>query len=304
MNEAIIIHGGCGNFDLSDLLEKERLEAQKNGLEKAITHAWERLLRGASALDVAVDVVEVLECDPSFNAGIGAAIGQDGHIALDASVMEGDSLGFGAVAGLREFACAARIAKEVMEESPAPFLIGQSATSFARNRGHEPLLEASFYTPYQLTCFKKESANPAYSPAKFGTVGSVVKDSSGSIAACTSTGGYTCKPYGRVGDSCVIGAGTYADSRFGGASCTGYGEQIIKTGLARFIIDAMRFQGIDAKAATELGVGELSRLRNGFGAVIAIDARSRIGWSCTEKFLPRAFMRSELGSPCVELRAE
>lgn len=299
---SLIIHGGSWSYDLNDPMEKQHLQEQQEGLKKIIAEGWDLLTSGLSAIDVVEKTINMLEMNPAFNAGIGAAIGMHGQIELDASIMDGRTLACGAVASLVQIPNAISVARTVMDKTRNVFLVGRGANVFAKKHGFTILPKKSFYTPYQRHWLKKvKEQKPISQEVKVshGTVGVVAMDKLGALAAGTSTGGMTGKLLGRVGDSPFIGAGTYADSAAGAASATGYGEQIIKVGLTKFAIDLIRFKGYSAQKACEEAVYILSKLKDGLGGLILIDNKGKIGMYGNEN-LPRAYMSTEMKEPVVE----
>lgn len=213
---AIIVHGGCGDVEQSSI--PERLQAVK----EAAQAGWKLLLQGASAIDAVEAAVLVLEDNPLFNAGIGSALNSEGRVEVDAAIMDGATLNTGAVAAVTGVANPIHLARLVMEVGPHVLLVGRGAEQFARSRGiPECDLE------HMVTVPRRQQWEDAH-----GTVGACACDGLGRLAAATSTGGSFNKMPGRVGDSPIIGCGTYADGRVG-ISCTGNGEQIIRMTLAR-----------------------------------------------------------------------
>lgn len=298
---SIIIHGGCGTFDQGDRIEEEHQKQQKKGLYKIIGNAWDLIEKGQDAIDIVEKTIQLFEDDPSFNAGIGAAIGKDKQIELDASIMDGKNLDCGAVAGVTGYKNPILIARKVLDLTPHAFLIGAGANEFAKKNHFKKTPIQNFYTPYQLYWWKniKNGQYGKKNKQTKGTVGVVVRDKKGNIAAGTSTGGLTNKMKGRVGDSPLIGAGTYADNRYGGASATGYGEQIIKISMTKFAVDVIRFRKVKAQEASEMAINELGRLKNGKGGIIILDKDGNIGAYTNEKFLPRAYMSNTMHNPKV-----
>lgn len=298
---AIIIHGGCGTYDLNFDLDAAHLAEQEKAMAPIIEKGWAALTSGADALDVAEQLVNLLELSPHFNAGIGGAIGEDGIVSLDASIMHGDSLAAGAVAGLVGFPRAVSAAKGVMQKSPHVMLIGDGANEFAGSLGLEKIDPREFHTPYQLHWWNKLTSFSVEAGPSKGTVGAVVRDSSGTIVAATSTGGMTRKLKGRVGDSPIIGAGTYADSLVGGVSCTGYGEQILRAGLAKTVLDLVEFRNLPIGEASREAISRMGRLPKGLGGLIAIDAKGEIAFAGNESHMSRAYMSDRMNAPKVEL---
>lgn len=300
MTRSIIIHGGCSSYDLSFTLDVEHLASQQQAMSPIIEEGWSLLKSGASALDVAERLVNLLELSPYFNAGIGGAIGEDGVVSLDASIMNGDTLAAGAVAGLIGYPRAVSAARGVMERSPHVFLIGDGASEFAGSMALERIEPKEFHTPYQLHWWNKLTSFSSDTAPSKGTVGAVVRDAQGTIVAATSTGGMTRKLKGRVGDSPIIGAGTYADSRVGGVSCTGYGEQILRSALAKTVVDLVEFKGIPITQAVKEALARMQQLKNGLGGLIALDAEGNIAFAGNESHMSRAYMSDSMNEPVVE----
>jgi len=232
---AIAIHGGAGT-----LSRKNMSPAQENdyiaGLGAALDAGHAVLAGGASSLDATVAAVRVLEDNPLFNAGRGAVLNADGTAELDASVMDGRTLGAGAVTGLQHVRNPIELARLVMDKSPHVMLVGAGAEEFARLQGVEMVSNEYFRTParqHQLERSLRGHVARENELEAFGTVGAVALDSAGNVAAATSTGGMTGKRWGRVGDSPVIGAGTYANNAGCAVSATGHGEYFIRAPRSR-----------------------------------------------------------------------
>ncbi len=246
MKYAIAIHGGAGSSpnQYSDEANQQRRESLKTALTKGV----EILDSGGSSLDAVEAVIQILEDDPQFNAGKGAVFNADGSHELDASIMDGSSLSCGAVAGVSHVKNPIKLARLVMTETPHVLLSGPGAEAFARQQAVDWVEPSYFDTPaakaslerYKQRLEKKTGAHdagPAMGTAsepewKIGTVGCVALDVNGNLAAGTSTGGMTYKKFGRVGDSPVVGAGTYADNATCAVSGTGIGEQYIRNAVA------------------------------------------------------------------------
>ena len=237
------------------------LEAEyRSGLREALDAGHAALAQGGSALDAVIAALVLLEDNPLFNAGRGAALNADGLCELDASIMDGRTLAAGAVAGLRHIRNPIRLARDVMERSPHVLMIGDGAERFAAEGDHPTVPNVYFQTERRREQLKEVQAAARALPAhqsppelddnhaappspehKWGTIGCVALDASGHLAAGTSTGGMTNKKYGRVGDSPIIGAGTYADNRDCAVSATGDGEYFIRAGVARSICLGLRW---------------------------------------------------------------
>lgn len=268
---AIAIHGGAGALAPADLTP-ERERAYRQGLERALRAGFDVLSAGGASLDAVVEAVKALEDDPLFNAGRGAVLNAAGVAELDASLMDGRDLRAGAVAGLRHVRSPIELARRVMEHSPHVMLAGPGAEEFALEQGMTPVPNSHFITERRQRELQKHLAGLAAAGEEslMGTVGAVALDQHGNLAAATSTGGTTGKRYGRVGDSPIIGAGTYAANDCCAVSATGHGEYFIRAAVAHEIASLMRYRGLDvAAAADEVVMRQLVRL-GGEGGVIAI----------------------------------
>ena len=268
---AIAIHGGAGALAPADLTP-ERERAYRQGLERALRAGFDVLSAGGASLDAVVEAVKALEDDPLFNAGRGAVLNAAGVAELDASLMDGRDLRAGAVAGLRHVRSPIELARRVMEHSPHVMLAGPGAEEFALEQGMTPVPNSHFITERRQRELQKHLAGLAAAGEEslMGTVGAVALDQHGNLAAATSTGGTTGKRYGRVGDSPIIGAGTYAANDCCAVSATGHGEYFIRAAVAHEIASLMRYRGLDvAAAADEVVMRQLVRL-GGEGGAIAI----------------------------------
>ncbi|MET1081723.1 MAG: isoaspartyl peptidase/L-asparaginase [Burkholderiales bacterium] len=266
---AIAVHGGAGTLPRAELTPAKR-QAFRAGLEAALRAGYAQLERGAGSLDAVVAAVRVLEDDPLFNAGRGAVYAANGNLELDASLMDGATLRAGAVAGVRHVRSPIELAWRVLEHSPHVMLTGQGAEEFALEQGMAPVPNSFFATDHRRRELERAlHGEPAGPESLTGTVGAVALDAHGNLAAATSTGGLTAKRWGRVGDSPIIGAGTYAANDACAVSATGHGEYFIRLAAAHEIAALMRYRalGVAEAASTVLRrVGELG----GYGGVIAI----------------------------------
>ncbi len=273
------IHGGAGTLPRAEMsVERERL--YRAGLAEALEIGFAVLGRGGSSLDAVTRAVAQLEDNPLFNAGHGAVFTLDGHNELDASIMDGTTLKAGAVCGVTHVKNPVELARAVMDHSEYVLLCGSGAEEFALARGFQLVPRSYFFTAARWAQLERiRGGDRDVSPltiSHVGTVGAVALDSHGRLAAATSTGGMTGKRYGRVGDSPIIGAGTYADDRTCAVSATGHGEVFIRAAVAHDICARMRFGGRElAVAVREVVLDELPAL-GGEGGVIAIDARGHI----------------------------
>ena len=280
---AIAIHGGSGTLNKEDF-SPEREQEVRQTLENAVRAGHAILSAGGTSLDAITRAITLLEDSPHFNAGKGAVFNSEGKNELDASIMDGASLDAGAVAAVHNVRNPVLLARAVMTASPHVMLMGEGAEKFGRQHGIEFEDDAYFYTEYRWQQLQKAQASPdpsasflSESPDHwFSTVGAVALDSQGNLAAATSTGGMTNKQWGRVGDSPIIGAGTYADNRSCAVSATGHGEYFIRATVARNICSRVELQGQDlGQAANEVVMGQLVEM-GGSGGVIAVDRQGQI----------------------------
>ena len=291
----LAIHGGAGTLPRAEMSgEMER--KYRSGLAAALDAGYALLQRGGTSLDAVTRAVTVLEDNPLFNAGLGAVFTLDGRNELDAAIMDGGSLKAGAVCGVTHIRNPIELARTVMEHSEYVMLSGAGAEEFALTRGIALVPRSYFYTPErwrQLERIRSGDAGlSALTISHVGTVGAVALDGAGRLAAATSTGGMTGKRYNRIGDSPIIGAGTYADDRSCAVSATGHGEVFIRAAVAHDICSRMRFGGRTLSTAVrEVVLEELPALR-GEGGVIAIDRHGKISMEFNSEGMFRASRRS------------
>ena len=277
---AIALHGGAGTIERGAM--SEELEATYRAfLDDAITRGYEELREGRSGLDVVVGIIQMMEDSPLFNAGRGAVYTWEGTHELDASIMHGENLDAGAVAGVSTVKSPIALARAVMEDSPHVMLAGAGAEAFALERGLKPVPAEYFATERRREALEayKSNEQAGLKPEadhKFGTVGVAVLDQTGNLVAGTSTGGMTGKRWGRVGDSPVIGAGTYADNRSCAVSATGHGEYFIRHTVARDICARMQFGGVTLEEAASTVVMEELVAAEGEGGIVAVDPAGRV----------------------------
>jgi L-asparaginase / beta-aspartyl-peptidase len=281
MTEVVIaVHGGAGR-------PPPDREAAKQGVAAAVDAGHAELTAGGSALDAVVAAVEVLEDDPQFNAGRGAALTEDAQVELDASIMSGRDRAAGAVAAVHGVRHPVRAARAVLDEGRHVLLVGLAATDYARNTGLELLPDEWFITDDQRRRLER-----AHEVAAEGTVGAVALDSRGHLAAATSTGGIARQHRGRVGDSPLIGAGTWADDETVAVSCTGDGEAIIRSAMAHEVEALLRHGGRPVAEAAEEALAVLSRC-GGTGGLIAVSADGSVTARCTTVAMPHAWRVGE-----------
>jgi L-asparaginase / beta-aspartyl-peptidase len=281
---AIVLHGGAGTI-LKENLSPELEQAYLHILDSAITQGYALLQDGVPAADVVVAVIMILEDSPLFNAGKGAVFTHEGRNELDASFMDGATLNAGAVAGVTTVKNPILLARAVMEKSPHVMMTGAGAEHFAAEQGIELVDPSYFYVQSRYDALQRikneekiQLDHDAKQPrdAKFGTVGCVALDVNGNIVAGTSTGGMTNKRWNRVGDSPIIGAGTYANNKTCGVSATGWGEFFIRGVVAYDISALMEYKGLPLKDAAERVIMEKLPALGGDGGVVALDAQGNV----------------------------
>jgi beta-aspartyl-peptidase (threonine type) len=276
----LVIHGGAGVIEKAKMTpEKDR--AIRAALDKSLQAGSAILASGGTALDAVEASVRVLEDDPNFNAGKGAVFTWEGTNELDASIMDGRTRAAGAVTGVSTTRNPISLARAVMEKSKHVFLSDDGADQFAREQGLQQVPPEYFATPErrrQLEDMKANNLSALEVEYKYGTVGAVALDTHGHVAAATSTGGMTGKRWGRIGDSPIIGAGTYADDRACAVSATGWGEFFIRVGVTHEICARVRLRGVTAQQAADAVMAEVKAL-GGDGGVIAVTPKGEMVYS-------------------------
>jgi beta-aspartyl-peptidase (threonine type) len=285
---SLIVHGGAG-AEPADGRDELR-----DGVRAATDAGWRVLAGGGRALDAVETAVRVLEDHPRFNAGRGSALTSAGTVEVDASIMEGDRLRCGAVAAVARIANPVTLARRVMDDGRHVLIVGDGALAFARSVGVPECDPETLVTDRE----RRLQAEAARTPVGGGTVGAVALDRHGTIAAATSTGGRRGKLPGRVGDSPLIGCGTYADSTVGGVSCTGEGEAIIRVVLGRRALDWLK-EADDPGYAARVAVDLLVEEGGGQGGLILLDWRGRAGYAHSTPFMSVAWMSPALTAPQV-----
>lgn len=269
---AIIVHGGAGP------IKDDSLRARLEGCEAAASAGWKILQGGGSSLDAVEAAVVVLEDNPLFNAGTGSTLNSLGKIEMDAGIMEGSLLRAGAVAAVSGIKNPIQLARRVMEDSPHIMLAGEGALMFARQIGFPECAPEALVVDAETK--RWEHAH--------GTVGCVAFDANGKLAAATSTGGIFNKLPGRVGDSPLIGCGTYAN-QYGAVSCTGQGEAILRVVMARDATQLLQ-DGIDPVAAARMAVDTLQELTGSTAGIILIDRYGKIGYARNTTHMPMCWI--------------
>ncbi|MGQ0532486.1 MAG: isoaspartyl peptidase/L-asparaginase family protein [Caulobacteraceae bacterium] len=325
---SIVVHGGAGVIERANLTSE--MEAQyRAAMQRALTTGGSILDGGGSSLDAVEAVIREMEDDPLFNAGRGAVFTAEGRNELDASIMDGRNRGAGAVAGLTRTRHPISAARAVMERSRHVMLIGEGAEAFARSQNLEEVEPSYFFTERRWGQLERELRNrnlpipsrPAGAPPapraaneafpddhQFGTVGVVALDSNGNIAAGASTGGTTAKQWGRVGDTPVIGAGTYAQNSVCGVSATGTGEFFIRVGVARDICARMELGDESAQQAADHVIAEVGATTGndgaaGDGGVIVLDGNGGHAWAMNTSGMYRAH-QSAGSEPVIQIFAD
>lgn len=283
---AIVIHGGAGTI-LPKNMTPEREASIRSAMSEALAAGEEVLSSGGSAADAVEVTIHILEDSPHFNAGKGAVFTHEGTNSLDASFMTGHDRQAGAVAGVTNIKNPISLARAVLDHSEHVMLSGKGAEDFALSRGMDTISADWFYTEsrYQSLqrVIEREAAGNSSTGAilnapdsKYGTVGCVALDRSGNLAAGTSTGGMTNKRYDRIGDSPVIGAGTFADNTSCGVSCTGHGEYFIRWAVAHDVHARMSYAGASLEEAANAVIHDVLAEVGGSGGLIALDRNGNI----------------------------
>jgi beta-aspartyl-peptidase (threonine type) len=277
----LMVHGGCGAMRPGGLDPGED-SAARAGLNAALDAGESILAGGGSALDAVETAARVLEDDPVFNAGRGSALNYEGGIDLDAAIMDGATRDAGAVAGVRTIRCPISLARAVMEKTPHVLLSFGGAEEFAASLGFETVDNRWFETAERRAQLEKVLAAGGKFDAdvKYGTIGAVAVDEAGHVAAATSTGGLTAKRWGRIGDSPLIGAGTYADDRSAAVSATGSGEYFMRAVAAHQVAERVRLGGASLQQAVDDTLADIKAL-GGTGGLIAVGPSGEAAWGFT-----------------------
>ena len=278
---AIIVHGGAGRVRI------EELSLRLEGCKEAALAGWQILKQNGSALDAAEATVVALEDNPLFNAGTGSTFNSLGKVEMDAAIMQGETLSVGAVAAVQNIKNPIKLARRVLEDGRHVLLVGEGARLFAREIGFPECPTEALVVEAEQKRWKE----------KHGTVGCVALDNQGKIAVGTSTGGIFDKLSGRVGDSPLPGCGTYADE-YGGISCTGHGEGIIRIVMAKSALEFLR-HGADPLTAANQALNLLAKKTAGTAGLIIIDRQGRIGYARNTPCMPVCFITNNKGAETV-----
>ena len=295
-NYAIAIHGGAGTI-LRSSMTTERELAYKTALKTALAEGEKILAAGGTVLDAVETAVGSLEDNPLFNAGKGSVFTHEGKHEMDASIMCGKTLMAGAVAGIEKIKNPVSFARLVMDKTEHVFLSGKGAMDFAEKMKVEQLPDEYFFTQQRFDQLNEiretDKMQMDHTDKKFGTVGAVALDNQGNIAAATSTGGMTNKKFGRVGDSPMIGSGTYANNTTCAISCTGHGEFFIRSVVAYDVSCLMEYKNLSLQQACEKVVQDKLVKLGGEGGLIAIDKTGNIEMAFNSEGMYRGFKKQD-----------
>ena len=292
MTLAIIVHGGAKT------ISEDKVAANNAGCLAAVEAGWAVLTKGGTAAEAVEAAIRVLETDQTFNAGLGATLNSNGEVELDAAMMEGATLGWGAVAAVQGVRHPISAARKIMDEKPR-FLVARSAERFAADNGLEMCKKEDLIADEQWHEWKEEQEvldRP-------NTVGCVALDANGTLVAGTSTGGTTGQPAGRVGDTALVGSGLYADGKLGACSTTGDGESIIPVVLAKTAIDLLAVEQHPDEAAQK-AIETLKSKVKGEAGCILIDRQGQVGWAYNSQDMACGYMTTELDKPAVFTKKE
>jgi beta-aspartyl-peptidase (threonine type) len=309
MPSAIIVHGGA--WDIPVALHADHLA----GCRAAAAAGWNALAAGGSALDAVEAAIRIMEDHPVFDAGRGSHLNAEGVVELDAGMMDGATLRAGAVAAVRHIANPITLARHILHDSPHVFLVADGAERFARGAGMGLCDQEELVVPRERALWEQKRAEsaPASPGIVFGaavknkaaadTVGAVALDDSGNLAVGNSTGGTFYKAPGRVGDTPIIGCGLYADNMLGAAACTGWGEQIMKTVLAKTTVDQIALLR-SAREAARVAIAYFKHRIGGLGGVICVSPDGQIGLAHSTPYLAHAYRDASMADFAVGLRMD
>ncbi len=298
---SLIIHGGA--WDIPDA----EVEAHRNGCLHALKIGWKILHSDGTAIDAVEQAVRTMENDPTFDAGYGSHLNLLGQVELDASIMSGKTLKCGAVVAVHRIRNPITLARLIMAESEHILFVGEGAERYAKENGIELCKPEELNTKRELDRWvalqlrkdykTKDAFNKRKRPSD--TVGAVALDKDGNICAGTSTGGTMNKYPGRIGDSPLIGCGTYADNEVGGVSTTGWGEAMIKVVMAKTVIDLMDVNGGNPQEAATKGIEILHHKVDGFGGVVVMNKHGKLGFAYNTPRMALAYFNARMSEPFV-----
>jgi len=304
---SLMVHGGAGALD--NVKDNKTALRYLESIRQVLEHGRNVMELGGSALQAVEACASLLEDDPVFNAGCGSVLNENGKVEMDAAIMDGRDLSAGAVAAVENIANPVQLARLVMTESEHVMLISEGAMRFADHQGMARVTEDYFYTPDRVEQLRQarlhhkimldhDDSEEDTEDQKYGTIGAIARDQQGNLAAATSTGGVVNKREGRVGDSPIIGAGVYADNETCAVSATGFGEDFMRSVIAKTISDFMFMKGMDAQQATEAGIEYLRRKVNGRGGVIVIDRDGNCSSGLTTKKMIHGWIEKSGETSC------
>lgn len=285
---ALVIHGGAGYIYKGRYTPEQEKEYVLK-LDEALNEGYKILEKNGSSVDAVETAIRILEDSPLFNAGKGAVLNNEGNVELDASIMSGENIGAGGVAGIKHIKNPITLARFVMEHSPHVLMFGDGAEKFADEFGLEKVENSYFKTQENVDEYNKSKV---VEKSKHGTVGCVAIDKKGNLAAGTSTGGLSGKKFGRVGDSPIIGAGTYANNKTCAISSTGQGEYFIKNVVAYDISALMEYQKLSLSESAEYVINDKLKKQNALGGIIGIDNKGNIVMSFNTDGMFRGYRKS------------
>jgi beta-aspartyl-peptidase (threonine type) len=301
----LVIHGGAGTI-LKEDMTPELERAYQQALQQAMNAGFAVLEQGGSAINAIKATIVILEDNMLFNAGRGSVFTKKGVQEMDAAIMDGRTLDAGSVTGVRNVRNPIELATEVMQNSNHVFLSGKGASDFAIKQGIKLEPDEYFFSQFRYDQWKAIRDSDTYSldhthqrleelmrDKKFGTVGAVACDQEGNIAAATSTGGMTNKKYGRIGDSPIIGSGTYANNQTCGISCTGHGEMFIRAVAAHDVSCLMEYKGLSLQEAMEVVVHEKLMAIDGEGGMIGVDSQGNAAMVFNSQGMYRGYKSSD-----------
>ena len=297
IHPVIAIHGGAGVILKGDLSE-EREKLIREKLDEAISRGYEILNTSGSSTDAVIETIKILENSPLFNAGKGAVFTNNGTIEHDASIMNGADLNAGASSGTMHVKNPITLANAIMTKSDHVFLSGSGAEEFAKKENLDMVEQDYFYTEFRFNQLKKMKDD-----SKFGTVGCVAMDKKGNLVAGTSTGGMTNKKWGRIGDSPIIGAGTYANNNTCAVSCTGSGEYFMRSVVAYDVSALIEYEKLSLKDAVSKIIHKKLPAIGGDGGLIAIDNKGNIAMDFNTPGMYRASINKN-GEKVIEIYSE
>jgi beta-aspartyl-peptidase (threonine type) len=294
----LVVHGGAGTIT-REKMTREKEQAYQAKLSEALIAGYAILNSGGNAIDAVEATIIILEDSPLFNAGKGAVFNSEGENELDASIMDGKMLQAGAVAGVQHIKNPIKLARLIMEVSPHVMMAGAGAEQFGSEHGIEQVPDDYFFTQRRWDALQRAKERETEEIDK-STVGAVALDKAGNLAAGTSTGGMTNKKFGRIGDSPVIGAGTYADNETCAVSCTGHGEFFIRSAVAHDISARIAYQRLTLQEASQEVVMEKLGELGGTGGVIAIDKHGYIAMPFNTEGMYRGYI-NETGEVVIRI---